>query len=170
MRTQPGRAHVASMPDTTWPISGHPPGSSRDRIHTPVLMSAVPISTLHRQRRTSSRPLPDASKCAFSQLAHHDRLQLTQQWVVWNRPPQGGSGGPTSIVRTAPGHEALPTSSSLPVRDTRTRRRSPGSPPRRQRSTPRPRLAAGPARWLVSYGRFGSVAGSAGGSWGSWVC
>jgi hypothetical protein len=142
MRTQPGRAHVASMPDTTWPISGHPPGSSRDRIHTPVLMSAVPISTLHRQRRTSSRPLPDASKCAFSQLAHHDRLQLTQQWVVWNRPPQGGSGGPTSIVRTAPGHEALPTSSSLPVRDTRNRRRNPGSPPRRQRSTPRPRLAA----------------------------
>src|SRR6187551_2214393 len=85
-------------------------------------MPTVPISTLHRQRRTSSRPLPDASKCAFSQLAHHDRLQLTQQWVVWNRPPQGGSGGPTSIVRTAPGHEALPTSSSLPVRDTRTRR------------------------------------------------
>jgi len=30
MRTQPGRAHVASTPDTTWPIDGHPPGSSRD--------------------------------------------------------------------------------------------------------------------------------------------
>ena len=37
------------VPDTAWPISGHPPGSSRDRIHTPVLMSTVPISTLHRQ-------------------------------------------------------------------------------------------------------------------------
>ena len=24
------RARVASMPDTTWPVSGHPPGSSRD--------------------------------------------------------------------------------------------------------------------------------------------
>jgi hypothetical protein len=59
--------------------------------------------------------------CLFP-LAHHDRLQLTQQWVVWNRPPQGGSGGPASIVRTAPGHEALPTSSSLPVRDTHIHR------------------------------------------------
>src|SRR6266536_3194610 len=66
MRTRPDRAHVASMPDTTWPISGHPPGSSRDRIHTPVSMSTVPISTLHRQRRTSSRPLPDTSESAFS--------------------------------------------------------------------------------------------------------
>ena len=114
MRTQPGRAHVASMPDTTWPISGHPPGSSRDRIHTPVLMPTVPISTLQRQRRTSSQPLPDASKCAFSQLAHHDRLQLTQQWVVWSLPPQGDSGGPTPISRAASHQEALPISSSLP--------------------------------------------------------
>ena len=164
MRTQPGRAHVASMPDTTWPISGHPPGSSRDRIHTPVLMSAVPISTLHRQRRTSSRPLPDASKCAFSQLAHHDRLQLTQQWVVWNRPPQGGSGGPTSIVRTAPGHEALPTSSSLPVRDTHSRRSPDGRsvrllapdtswPPSARPDPPRsaPRAPARPSRQLWEF-------------------
>src|SRR5664279_6069533 len=49
IRAQPGRAHVASMPDTTWPINGHPPGSSRDRVQTPVLVSTVPISTLHRQ-------------------------------------------------------------------------------------------------------------------------
>src|SRR5664280_2215593 len=49
IRAQPGRAHVASMPDTTWPIDGHPPGSSRDRVQTPVLVSTVPISTLHRQ-------------------------------------------------------------------------------------------------------------------------
>jgi tetratricopeptide (TPR) repeat protein len=26
------QAHVASTPDTAWPISGHPPGSSRDRL------------------------------------------------------------------------------------------------------------------------------------------
>ena len=25
-----GRVHVASMPDTTWPVGGHPPGSSRE--------------------------------------------------------------------------------------------------------------------------------------------
>jgi len=58
MRTQPGRTHVASMPDTTWPIGGHPPGSSRDRRYTPVLMSTVFSSTLQRQWRTSFRPLP----------------------------------------------------------------------------------------------------------------
>jgi hypothetical protein len=27
----PDRTHAAYMPDTTWPINGHPPGSSRDR-------------------------------------------------------------------------------------------------------------------------------------------
>jgi hypothetical protein len=105
----------------------------------PILHPLQPLAP--RDITSHSRPLPDTSACAFSQLAHHDRLQLTQQWVVWNRPPQGGSRGPTSIVRTAPGHEALPTSSSLPVRDTRTRmkikslrlaleRRQPGVPNR----------------------------------------
>jgi hypothetical protein len=34
------QAHVAFMPDTAWPISGHPPGSSRDPLDTPVLMSS----------------------------------------------------------------------------------------------------------------------------------
>jgi len=34
--------------------------------------------------------------------------------VVWSLPPQGDSGGPTSISRAAPHHEALPTSSSPP--------------------------------------------------------
>src|SRR5664279_5361488 len=33
------QAHAACMPDTAWPVSGSPPGSSRDRIDTPVLMS-----------------------------------------------------------------------------------------------------------------------------------
>src|ERR1700736_4846274 len=33
------RARVASMPDTTWPISGHRPGSSQDLLDTPVSMS-----------------------------------------------------------------------------------------------------------------------------------
>lgn len=86
----------------------------------PILHPLQPLAP--RDITSHSRPLPDTSACAFSQLAHHDRLQLTQQWVVWNRPPQGGSRGPTSIVRTAPGHEALPTSSSLPVRDTQIRK------------------------------------------------
>jgi len=35
----PDRTHAACMPDTAWPISGHPPDSSRDCIETPVSMS-----------------------------------------------------------------------------------------------------------------------------------
>jgi len=33
------QTHAASMPDTAWPVNGHPPGSSRGRIDTPVSMS-----------------------------------------------------------------------------------------------------------------------------------
>src|SRR6476620_1204669 len=29
------QAHVTCMPDTAWPISGHPPGSSRSTTHHP---------------------------------------------------------------------------------------------------------------------------------------
>ena len=35
------RARVASMPDTAWPVSGHPPDSSRDHGYTPVSVSLV---------------------------------------------------------------------------------------------------------------------------------
>ena len=51
------RTHVAYMPDTTWPISGHPPGSSRSSGHTPVSMSSVSFST--RQQRFTCVRLPD---------------------------------------------------------------------------------------------------------------
>src|SRR5215218_8926422 len=30
-----GRVHVASMPDTAWPVGGHPPGSSQDTRQCP---------------------------------------------------------------------------------------------------------------------------------------
>ena len=43
------QAHAASMPDTAWPINGHPPGSSRSRIDTPVSMSLPNISALHQR-------------------------------------------------------------------------------------------------------------------------
>jgi len=50
------RAHVAYMPDTTWPISGHPPGSSRSSGHAPVSMSSGFLST--RQQRFTCVRLP----------------------------------------------------------------------------------------------------------------
>jgi hypothetical protein len=43
------QAHAASMPDTAWPVSGHPPDSSQDRIQSPGFDVTFPIST-HQQR------------------------------------------------------------------------------------------------------------------------
>jgi hypothetical protein len=50
------------MPDTTWPVSRHPPGSSRAISASPVSMSSVgafDTSTMDRSR-SSSWPTPDA--------------------------------------------------------------------------------------------------------------
>ena len=70
--------------------SGQPPGSSRARLYSPVLMPSSGVSTL--QQRTPGTPgafsatpswsPPDTSTGAFSSLAHHDSLQLTQQEAV----------------------------------------------------------------------------------------
>jgi hypothetical protein len=54
---QPDQARVASMPDTAWPVGGHPPGSSRNSWYIPVSMSPVFVSTRH-QRFACAR-LPD---------------------------------------------------------------------------------------------------------------
>jgi hypothetical protein len=52
------QVHVASMPDTAWPIGGHPPGSSRStRPNTPVLMPSVFVTT--RPQRFTCARLPD---------------------------------------------------------------------------------------------------------------
>src|SRR6266851_8946441 len=62
------RARVVSMPDTAWPVSGHPPDSSRDHPYIPVLMSPVRFST--RQQRFACARLPDPH------LTDHVRLFL----------------------------------------------------------------------------------------------
>lgn len=51
------QARVAFMPDTTWPISGHPPGSSRSTASTPVSMPPKLVTTL--QQRFACARLPD---------------------------------------------------------------------------------------------------------------
>jgi hypothetical protein len=50
------RARVVYMPDTAWPVSGHPPGSSRGSQNTPVPMSSECVST--RQQRFACARLP----------------------------------------------------------------------------------------------------------------
>ena len=62
------QAHVTFMPDTAWPASGHPPGSSQDAKHRPgsdVICLDFDTSAVNRLR-SSSRSLPDASNDAFS--------------------------------------------------------------------------------------------------------
>jgi len=44
------------MPDTVWPINGHPPDSSWNCFPAPVLMSTLVLST--RQQRSPSWPPP----------------------------------------------------------------------------------------------------------------
>ncbi len=44
----PGQARATSRPDATWPISRHPPGSSRACRTSPVSTSSLNISTRHQ--------------------------------------------------------------------------------------------------------------------------
>jgi hypothetical protein len=43
------QTRAAFTPDTTWPINGHPPGSSRGYAPIPVLMPSDYFSTLHQR-------------------------------------------------------------------------------------------------------------------------
>ena len=98
------QARVAFMPDTTWPVSGHPPGSSRRQPEAPVSMSCSIIST-RRQRFTHVR-LPDPHLTPHwmpfphrSPPRPHSRRSM--RWFEAS-PTQGDSEGPTFISCTAP--------------------------------------------------------------------
>ena len=84
------RARVASMPDTAWPVSGHPPGSSRDLVDTPVSMSPVSVST--RQQRFAHARLPDPHLTRHARLfhiAHHGRVAAPAACGGLKPPPAG---------------------------------------------------------------------------------
>ena len=84
------RARVASMPDTAWPVNGHPPSSSRDPVDTPVSMSPVYIST--RQQRFARARLPDphlTRHARLSHIAHHGR-DTTPAACGGLKPPPAG--------------------------------------------------------------------------------
>jgi hypothetical protein len=89
------QAHATCMPDTTWPINGHPPGSSRSRLVTPVSMS------LRSSRHVNSGRLPGPhltpSPDAFSLNAQHNSLQLMHHEGDLTPPPQGDAEGPTIL-------------------------------------------------------------------------
>jgi hypothetical protein len=98
------QAHAASMPGTTWPVIGHPPGPApAARSMATVSMPRLNVTT--RQQRFGFTHLPGPHLtphwCLFH-IAHHDGLQPTQHVVVWSLPPKGDSEGPAFISRTAP--------------------------------------------------------------------
>ena len=104
------QAHAASVPDTTWPVIGHPPGPApAARSMATVSMPRLNVTT--RQQRFGFTHLPGPHLtphwCLFH-IAHHDGLQPTQHMVVWSLPPKGDSEGPTFIARTAPTPGGLP--------------------------------------------------------------
>jgi hypothetical protein len=92
------RARVASMPDTAWPISGHPPDLSRDHLDTPVSMSPESFST--RQQRFACARLPDphlTHELRRFHIAHHGRVTAPAACGGLKPPPQGDSEGPTIL-------------------------------------------------------------------------
>lgn len=84
------RARVASMPDTAWPISGHPPDSSRDPSDTPVSMPPVFLST--RPQRFAYARLPDphlTHQVRLFHIAHHGRVTTSAAYGGLKPPPAG---------------------------------------------------------------------------------
>jgi hypothetical protein len=93
------QARAASMPDTAWPISGHPPGSSRSRNDTPVLMSSQYVST-YRQRFAFAR-LPDPHLTPQVRLfrdAHHVRHLTAAAHGGLKSPPTGRLRRATAFI------------------------------------------------------------------------
>ena len=108
------------MPDTTWPVSGHPPGSSRSRRNTPVPMSSQSFGTSATIRsRSPSRSPPDASTDAFSSslttTVFSQRSMRRLEASLRRATPKGHE---TFISRTAPHQGPAPTSSPPRVQDT----------------------------------------------------
>ena len=125
----PDQARATSMPDTTWPIIRHPPGSSRARTPRPVSMPPICFRrVLSVRSRSPSWPTPDALTGAPSPRRSAPRL-LTGAPRGGLRPPPAGrprrptsrSAGP-SISDAAPHHQSgLLQPDLLCVRGTRVR-------------------------------------------------
>ena len=90
------RARVAFMPDTTWPVSGHPPDSSRRQPETPVLMSCSIISTrpqrFTRVRLPGPHLTPHWAPCPH-RSPPRPHGQRSMRWFGAS-PTQGDSEGP----------------------------------------------------------------------------
>src|SRR5450631_3233260 len=108
------------MPDTAWPVSGYPPGSSRSRRNTPASMSSKRFGTSATIRsRSPSRSPPDASTGAFSSsLTTTVFSQRSMRRLEASLRRAAPKGHETFISRTAPHQGLAPTSSPPCVQDT----------------------------------------------------
>ena len=99
--------HVTSTPDTTWPIFGHPPGSSRNQKDAPVSMPPSSIST--RQQRSSCWSPPDTSTCMPSPHRSPRRSSTNAACGGLKPPPEGRlrRAIPSSLVQHR--FQCLPT-------------------------------------------------------------
>jgi len=122
------QAHVASMPDTTWPVNGHPPGSSRDYPPAPVSMPA----NLFRHVNGYNARLPDPRLTREPGLLPHrsPRQSSANAAVGGLKPPPAGrlrrANNPSSPVQ----HHLKKLAYHAPfsVRDTRGSRLSLDTP------------------------------------------
>ena len=95
------QAHVASMPGTTWPVNGHPPGSSRDYPPAPVSMPA----NLFRHVNGYNARLPDPRLTREPGLLPHrsPRQSSANAAVGGLKPPPAGrlrrANNPSSPVQ-----------------------------------------------------------------------
>ena len=97
------RARATSMPDTAWPISGHPPDSSRDHPQIPVSMSSDEIST--RQQWFTRVRLPGPHLTPLRAPFPHRSRPRSSAKAAWGglKPPSAGRlrRATTSITRAA---------------------------------------------------------------------
>jgi hypothetical protein len=92
---RPNCARAAFMPDTTWPISRPPPGSSRSNDPTPVLMSSIRLRHFIGRfafARLRSPYLTRSAAAPFPPAQHHGSLPQ-HPTVVCRLPLQSGGGG-----------------------------------------------------------------------------
>ena len=114
------RTHVAYMPDTPWPINGHPPGSSRSSGHTPVSMPSDHVST-RQQRFTCVRlPGPHLTPLTTPFPRRSPRQSSANAARGGLKPPPAGRlrRAKTFISRTAPFPEAALQPTPFHVQDT----------------------------------------------------
>src|SRR5512132_3889309 len=101
------QTHVAYMPDTTWPIDGHPPGSSRAVTRRPGF--DVIYGLRHFTQRSSSWSPPDVSRTPFPTSLTTTVFSQRSMWWFGTSPRRAVPKGHTFIFRAAPHHDALPT-------------------------------------------------------------